>query len=416
MTEEREKQTMPALVFEMKLGKLMKAFFRGRRKASGYWKLGGPVGIKEVPIPKLVADDWVRVKTVYCGICGSDMKEVTLSGARDNPIQSLISFPQIMGHEPVGIIDKVGSKVKNLLVGDRVAISPWFPCKPRGVLPECSRCQVGDFTHCHNFQKGQLPPGMHLGVTTGFGGFAPYIAVHESQCFIIPEGVSFEQAIVADPFSVAFHACLMLEPKPEQLILVYGLGVIGLLTILCLRNIFNVKRIVAVGRYPFQKEMAIKLGAEHVFTSSGNKLIEEIARYTNSDVYTPDNGLIWMMDGVDGIIDNIAAAETLEVGTRVLTCQGRLVFPGVNTPKRCESTVHYFKEIEVIGSNAFSMETFNGKRAHAFEFFLEFLKEKKFDTKLFLTQNFPLNEYPEAFHSLAMKNNSKSIKVAFQFF
>ena len=58
-------ETMLALVFEKKLLKLLKGFFRGKRKPSGYWKLGGPVDIKLLPVPKLVADDWVLVKTVF---------------------------------------------------------------------------------------------------------------------------------------------------------------------------------------------------------------------------------------------------------------------------------------------------------------------------------------------------------------
>ena len=111
---------MPALVFEMKLSKLIKAYLRGKIKTSGYWKSGGPLSIKEVPLPKLISNDWVIVRTIYCGICGSDMKEITLSGNRDNPLQTLISFPQIMGHEPVGIIERVGSTVENFKQGDRI--------------------------------------------------------------------------------------------------------------------------------------------------------------------------------------------------------------------------------------------------------------------------------------------------------
>ena len=174
-------RSMPALIFEMKKYKLAKAYFQGLRNLSGYWKSGGPVSIKQVPFPSLVSEDWLIVKTVYCGICGSDMKQLTLSGALDNPIQSFISCPQIMGHEPVGFVYKVGSKVKRFQKGDRVAISPWLPCAPRGIVPVCNRCKSGDYTHCKNFQRGNLPIGMHLGAIRGHGGFAPFISVHQSQ-------------------------------------------------------------------------------------------------------------------------------------------------------------------------------------------------------------------------------------------
>jgi threonine dehydrogenase-like Zn-dependent dehydrogenase len=406
---------MPALIFEMKLGKLIKAYLRGKRNISGYWKRGGPVSVKQVPIPSLVAEDWVLVKTVYCGICGSDMKELTLNGARDNPLRSLITFPQILGHEPVGIIEQIGKNVTRVKIGDKVAISPWFPCKPRGISSECSRCQSGDYTHCQNFQKGNLPIGMHLGTTKCFGGFAPYISIHESQCFLIPQGISFDQTVLADPFGVAFHSLLILDPTKESNILVYGLGVIGLLTIMILKKILKVENIIAVGRYQFQKELAIELGAKHVFLSTGEALIEEIANFLNIELFIPEHGLKWSMEGVDGIVDTIGSSETFEIGIRILKIQGRLVFLGVSTPKRCENTPHYFKELEIIGSNSYSIEHFEGKTAHALEFLMEFLTKKLIDPSKLITHKLALKDYKNAFNLLANKSESHAVKVLFDF-
>ncbi|HMF33821.1 MAG TPA: alcohol dehydrogenase catalytic domain-containing protein [Candidatus Lokiarchaeia archaeon] len=417
-TAPSELDKMPALMFEFKLGKLAKSKLRGSKKnPSGYWKPGGAVGIQQVPRPKLVADDWVVVKTVYCGICGSDMHELQLEGAIDNPVQTFLTFPQIMGHEIVGIIDQVGPSVTRLQVGDRVAITPWFPCKARGISPECPRCQQGDYQHCHNFQRGNLPTGMHVGVTRGFGGYAPFVAVHESQCFVIPDAVTFEQAAVADPFCVAFHACLLLDPKPDQVVMVFGLGVIGLCAITCLKNLFGVSRILGVDMLPFKAEQAAELGAEHVFLNQGSKLVEEVANYLGAEVFTPTtkSASKWTVDGVDGIIDTIASSSTLEAGIRCLTTQGRLIFAGISTPERLENTPHYFKELEIMGSNSFSTEEFEGKRAHAFVFFLDFLAAGRIDTGPFVTHKFPLEQYQEAFNATAFKRKSQSVKVVFDF-
>lgn len=399
----------------MKKIKLVKAYFRGLRNLSGYWKSGGPVSIKRVPFPSLVSDDWIIVKTVYCGICGSDMKELTLSGALDNPLRSFISFPQIMGHEPVGFVHKVGSKVKKFQKGDRVAISPWLPCAPRGIDPECNRCKSGDYAHCKNFQRGNLPVGMHLGATKEHGGFVPFIAVHQSQCFHIPEDVSFEQAVLADPFSVAFHSCSVLDPDPNSTVLIYGLGAIGLLTIICLKKIFKVKHVLAIGRYAFQKDYALEFGADYVFMNSGEGLIEDIAKYLQLELYKPERGLRWSIDGVEGIIDTIASAETLEIGIRILKAQKKLIFLGVSTPRRFENTLHYFKELELTGSNAFGLEYFENNKAHAFHFFLSFLKDKIIDLKSLITHKFPLEQYQEAFDALANKRISHAVKIVFAF-
>lgn len=410
-----EEKTMDALIFEMKKLKLFKAYFRGKRHKSGYWRKGGPVSIKKIAIPKLPNENWIRVKTVYSGICGSDMKELTLSGALDNPLRTFISFPQIMGHESVGIIDKIGENTSEFKEGDRVAISPWFSCEPRGITPLCSRCQEGDYPHCKNFQRGILPHGMLLGTTIGYGGFAPYFTVHKSQCFKIPDNVNFEEAILADPFSVTFHSILILNPKPNSIILVYGLGIIGLLSIVCLKNLFRVENIIAVGRYQFQKNLALKLGANHVFMSTSNQLVEEIGNYFNAELYTPERGLKWTMDGPNGIIDTIGSSETLEIGVRIIKTQGKIVFLGVSRPKRWENTPHYFKELEIIGSNAFGIEEFETQQAHAFYFFLKFLYEKKIKVSNLITHKFPLSAYNEAFNVLVNKTNSQAIKVVFKF-
>lgn len=415
MKSDNKGNRMTTLQFEMAPVKLIKSYLRGLINPNGYWKPGTAVGIKTTPVPELAAHDWVIIKTRYCGICGSDMMEVTLSGAIDNPLQSLISFPHIMGHEIVGVVEEAGKDVTSIKKGDRVCVTPWLPCKPRGIEPECPRCREGDYKHCRNFRRGIMPPGMHLGVATGYGGFAPYVAVHESQCFTIPDRVDFEEAVLADPFSVAFHSCLLLDPKPESLILVYGLGILGLMSVVCLKRIFNVEQVVAVGRYPFQREGAIKLGAEHVFNTSGPALVEEVAAYTNAELYTPQKGSKWTMDGVDGIIDTVASAETLEAGLRFLATQGKLVFTGVSTPKRYENTPHYFKELEVIGSNSFAVESFQGKKAHAFDFFMDFLTEGKIDLKAMVTHKYPLLEYDKAFNTLANKSKTCAVKVVFDF-
>ena len=126
---------MPALVFDLSPARLARAKLRGLRDVRGYFAPGGPLALREVPRPALVADDWVIVRTVFSGICGSDLKELTLDGALDNPIRSLISFPQVMGHEVVGVVEEAGPKAARVRVGDRVAVSPWFPCKPRGLDP-----------------------------------------------------------------------------------------------------------------------------------------------------------------------------------------------------------------------------------------------------------------------------------------
>jgi threonine dehydrogenase-like Zn-dependent dehydrogenase len=417
---------MNVIQFEFNIWKLMKSKLRGRKNPSGYWKPGGAIVYKQIPKPVLPGEDWIILKTVYCGICGSDFTEVTLKGAPDNPLRGFISTPHTIGHEMVGIVDKVGAKVTRVKVGDRIAVYPVLTCKPRGISPECQRCQEGDFNHCANFTKGNLAPGMILGTVknqikndtsknVNFGGYAPYVCVHESQAIKIPNELSFDEAVLVDPVTVALHSCLHLDPKPDQTILVYGVGMIGLASIMILKNLFHVKHVLGVGRFPFHEEQAKRYGADHVFMSSGQKLIEEIAAYTNAKLIIPLNGLKWSMDGVDGIIDTIGASFSFEVGVRILKSKSTLVFTGVSTPARFEWTPWYFKEINIIGSNGAGIETFEGKDHHAYELYMELVKNKRLNPAALLTHKFPLDQYDTAFNTVASEAKTKRIKVAFDF-
>src|SRR5262249_35739494 len=141
-----------------------------------------PIQLREIAEPRLPAGDWLLIRTHVTGLCGSDYKQVFLKGNLDNPMTSLISFPQVLGHEVVGTIVRVGPDVRTRRIGDRVVLNPWLSCAPRG-LPLCAWCEAGDLAQCLSFRQGALAPGIHHGNSaTAPGGFAPFLPAHESQC------------------------------------------------------------------------------------------------------------------------------------------------------------------------------------------------------------------------------------------
>ena len=99
---------MKALVFDLDEPRMAMAKLLGVFSPRAYLGVFSCLQMQEVSEPGLPADDWVVIKARYCGICGSDYKQVFLEGNRDNPITSLISFPQILGHEVVGTIERAG--------------------------------------------------------------------------------------------------------------------------------------------------------------------------------------------------------------------------------------------------------------------------------------------------------------------
>ena len=408
---------MQALVFRYSLPRFAFAYTFGRLTPRAYVSWGGPTHLEEIPEPSLLGDDWTVVRTARTGICGSDVKQIFLDGNCDNPLTALISFPQVLGHEAAGVVERVGPGVKTRRVGERVVLNPWLSCGPRGIDPPCDACQRGQYTLCRHFTDGALPPGMHAGnnykVT---GAYAPLIPAHESQLFPIPDGVSFDQAVLADPFSVCLHAILKAPPVKGALALVYGAGSLGLMTVAILRALYPAARVAIIARYAHQAELAKRLAAEQVIcTRDPAQVVQEVANLTGAHIYRPQRGLPWLLRGVDVIYDTIGSAESLEVGIRVANPHAPIVVTGVGVPARFEWTPLYFKEVMLIGSNAFGVEEYAGLRLHAMEHYLRLVAQGKLDLFPLITHHFRLQQYQQAFVTLHSKARHGVVKAVMDF-
>ena len=376
-----------------------------------------PMQLREIPAPALPAPDWAVARTRLCGLCGSDYKQVFLNGRFDNPMTAMISWPQVLGHEVVGVIDEVGPGVTRRRVGERVVLNPWLSCVPRG-LPACEWCRRGDLAQCLSFRRGVAAPGIHTGNSaTATGGFAPRVPAHESQWIPIPADVSDEAAVLADPFSVSLHAILRVPPTPGGTALVYGAGTLGLLAIAILRSLHPEVRVLAVARFEHQAEIAAKLGAERVLRHRPTRrILEEVAELTGAELAEPWRGLPMLNGGVHVIYDTVTSPETLEVGVRAVRTRGSIVALGVEPPRRFEWTPLYFKEISLVGSNGFGIEEYQGRRQHAMEWYFEFLRSKRIDVTSIITHRFPLEAYRDAFTTCYAQGDHAAIKVLFDRF
>jgi threonine dehydrogenase-like Zn-dependent dehydrogenase len=311
---------MQALVFRYSMPRFAFARVMGALTPRAYLSTWGPTSLQEVPEPVLPADDWAIVRTSLCGVCGSDVKQIFLDASFDNPLRGLVTFPQVLGHEAVGVIEHVGPGVKSRRVGERVALNPWLSCVPRSIESPCDACQRGEYSLCAHFSDGALPPGMHAGNCRDVtGAYAPLFPAHEFQLFPIPDGVTLDQAVLADPFSVCLHAILKAPPPKRALALVYGAGVLGLLSVAALRALFPFARVVIVARYAHQAERARQLGAERVILArEPAEIVEAVGEMVGARVHRPPRGLPWLLRGVDVLYDTVGSAGTLEVGIRIV--------------------------------------------------------------------------------------------------
>ncbi|MGH0038439.1 MAG: zinc-dependent alcohol dehydrogenase [Myxococcota bacterium] len=406
---------MEALVFANSLPRLAATRLLGALTPRAYVGPLAPIRLAEIPEPSLPADDWVVIGARLCGVCGSDAKQVFLKGSTDNPMTAVISFPQVLGHEVVGVIESVGPAVRQLRVGERVVLNPWLSCVTRGLEP-CEWCRRGELALCRNFTRGHLAPGIHTGTSAqATGGFAPRLPAHESMCIPIPDDVSDEAAVLADPFSVSLHAIAHEPPPPGGRVLVYGCGTLGLLSLPILRALHPDVEVLAVARFAHQAALASELGAHHVLAHRPTRgLIERVAEAAGADSLEPWRGLPMLNGGVDVVYDTVGSPETIEVGVRVVRPRGRIVVTGVEAPRRFEWTPLYFKEVSLVGSNAFAVEAIDGRRMHAMEWYFALMRERGVDATSILTHRFRLEEYRDAFLACYDQDAHCAVKVLFE--
>jgi threonine dehydrogenase-like Zn-dependent dehydrogenase len=413
---------MQALVFDVNVEEIIHLIQDVSQSKEAYLGAHSPLTMREIPDAVVQFPDWLVIRTHLTGICGSDYKQVFIDFENiDSPMAACATFPQVMGHEVVGTVAAVGPAVTTRRVGERVVLNPWLSCAPRGIAPLCPMCVDGQYSLCQSFRHGRLAAGIHTGTCRdASGGFAPLVPAHESMAIPVPDDISDEQAVLADPFSVSLHSVLRHPPAPGDLVVVYGCGTLGLCAIEILHRLFDC-RIVAIARFDHQARLATRLGAaETVAWRPVEGIIERLRDLTGAELFAPSEGapglpMLYGRPGVRVLYNTVGTAESLEVAVRIAGPRSTVVMSGVDTPARFEWSPHYFKEINLVGSNAFGVEEWNGVRQHAMAHYFDLIRSHRIDVTPILTHRFALADYKEAFRTTHAQGETGAVKVLFDF-
>jgi threonine dehydrogenase-like Zn-dependent dehydrogenase len=379
-----------------------------------------PMRLTELERPGLVRDDWVVARTRLTGICGSDAKQVFMDFGddyTDSALNGLFTFPTVLGHEVVAEVVETGPAVTALEVGQRVVLNPWLSCGPRGIDPPCGSCRDGDYSLCWHFTQGPLAAGIHTGTSKDApGGFAQYLPAHQSMLIPVPDTLSDEVAVLADPFAVSLHSVTRHPPPPGGKVLVYGGGALGTTATAILRALHPDVEVMVVARFPAQAALARHLGATVVDPFPVEQLLEEAAAWSGGVLQRVEGSLpMAHPGGIDVVYDTVGTGETAAIGARLLKARGTMVKSGVHAPERWEWSPLYFKELSWVGSNAFGVEEVDGRRQHGIAHYLRLAEEGRIDLAGLLTHTYRLDQWREAFVTLATQQESGAIKVAFDF-
>ena len=223
--------------------------------------------IKEIPVPK-PSEKEVLVKIEYCGICGSDVHYYEYGRVADYVVEG--DF--ILGHEVAGTVVEVGSQVKSLKVGDRVALEPGIGCG------KCEQCKEGKYNLCKDVIFFATPPVQ--------GALKDYVVHPEDMCFKLPDNVSTKEGALVEPLSVGLHACRQGGVTLGNSVVILGAGCIGLCTLLSAKA-FGASEIIVVDLFEKRLEFAKKIGATHVINAKEEDVIarvNELLRGKGADV------------------------------------------------------------------------------------------------------------------------------------
>lgn len=245
---------------------------------------------EEVETPKPGAGQ-VLIRVMAAGICGSDIPRIYQTGT--------YSFPLIPGHEFSGVVEEVGRNVSKSWIGKRVGVFPLIPCHT------CEQCRKKNYEMCRKYS--------YLGSRTD-GGFAEYVTVPEANLIEIPDAVTFEQAAMLEPMAVAVHAIRRSGITPDQSVAVLGLGTIGLLVCMFLKEL-GVQNMFVIGNKESQKKLVTDLGIlpEHYCdsrTESVDTWLSEKTDFAGVDVFFEAVG---KNETISSAILNTAPAGTVQL-------------------------------------------------------------------------------------------------------
>lgn len=340
--------------------------------------------LEQVNFPSNPKRGEVLIKVAASGICGSDLHIFKNARIGD----TLVESPLIIGHEFVGIIERVGDEPFDgnhdlLKPGVRVAVDPARPCG------WCEMCQKGDPNLCLNLQFcGNYPCD---------GCFCEYMVVPSRCCFPVPSEISDEEAVLLEPLGVAIHAIDLASIKIGNSVAILGAGPIGLL-ILQIAKIVGADPIFISDKFSWRLSAAAEFGGVPINCKSED-VKEIIMRETN---------------GVDVCIEAAWGEETTNQAVDVVRNGGRVVLVGIpdddkllmrhSTARRKGLTILMCRRMK-----------------HTYPRAINLTKKSRVDLKKLITHKFPLSQLVDAFNlnlnyadnviKVIVKNQTENYKI-----
>jgi L-iditol 2-dehydrogenase len=278
----------------------------------------------------------VLITVEACGICGSDVHGYDGSTGRRIP-------PIVMGHEAAGTIAEVGAGVAGYAVGERVTFDSMISCGA------CGFCKRGDTNLCDNRQV----IGVSCGDYRRAGAFAEYVAVPERVLYRLSEAMTFAEAAMLEPASVALHAVRVAKLAGGETALVVGAGMIGLLTLQAARAA-GCARVFVADIDETRLKLARQLGAEETLNSKSVDVAARILELTGGRGVDVAFEAVGRNETVGAAIDCVRKGGTVtligNITPEVTLPLQKVVTREIRLQGSCAIAGEYTQAIELIGA------------------------------------------------------------------
>ena len=312
----------------------------------------------------------ILIKVAYAGICGSDIGVYLGTHPR-------AKAPLVMGHEFSGTIEAIGEGVKtNLKKGDRVVVNPLYYCG------KCRACLNGNTHVCKS---------LRLYGTDTDGGMAEYAAMPEECLIKLPEQMNLKMAAVVEPVAVVVHGLRMLKGNYYATACVPGLGPMGLLTALMMRE-SGVSRLFTVEANEERADYARKLGFE-VINPNETDVTDYILSKTERE-------------GVDILVEASGSATVAKTMTDYVAVRGEILMLSVfKHPTEVDLRAVNFKEQSIIGTRVYTKMDFKDA--------VDYVNMHGKQIKSVVSHTFPLEKGQEVFQEI-ISGKTNMMKVLFE--
>ncbi len=305
----------------------------------------------------------VLIKVAYAGICGSDVSVYLGKHPR-------AKAPLIMGHEFSGTVEAIGAGVKTpLQKGDAVVVNPLYFCG------KCRACLRGNTHVCRS---------LRLYGTDTDGGMAEYAAVPEESVYRLPMGLPLKSAALVEPAAVVVHGLRMMKKDFYVSACVTGLGPIGLLTALMLKD-SGVRQLFTVEVNEERAAYAGELGLE-VINPSKEDCVKTVLEQTNGE-------------GVDVLIEASGSPAAAEIMTELAGVRAEILILSVfKEPQPLDLRDLNFKEQSMIGTRVYTKLDFQDA--------VDYVTRHQDTVSSIVSHVFPLAEGAEVFRDLTSKKTN----------